>query len=97
MLHEFLACKDNVVASIGKIIKFQNSKIPNLEKVINYWLYKLPIVNDVDEGPEQHELLMKLIDSNPKSSKMILGENQKNLPHLLKIFISVLDTKLIHK
>ena len=89
--HEFLCCRDNVTASIGKILKHQSQSLTNLDEVLQFWISKLPISRDFEEGPGQHELLLDLIEKNQQK---MYGEGFKHVPQLLKIFVTILDTNM---
>lgn len=72
--------RDNGVASLGKIIKFQAGFIDvkyNCEK----WLGMLPILEDEEEMMDQHELLCDIILNK---AEIIFGDNLVNGP---KVFI----------
>lgn len=88
----YLATEDNTVASFGKIIKACSEFMPleQTKQLIEFWLYKLPLVKDKEEGIPQHHMLCEILLNKPE---MILGENHKNLAHLLKIFVKIYKKK----
>jgi importin-5 len=50
---QFHHARDNAIASIGKVIKFQREYIqsrPELGPITKYWIDNLPITHDVQEG-----------------------------------------------
>ena len=53
--------RDNAIASIGKVIKFQTGIVqsnPNYgAQLVTYWLGLLPITHDVEEAIAQYEYL----------------------------------------
>lgn len=46
--------RDNAIASIGKVIKFQNAVVQNNpnygSQLVTYWLGLLPITHDIEEA-----------------------------------------------
>merc|ERR1712151_919391 len=75
------SARDNATASIGKIIKYQGEKI-DLKTVCDKWISFLPIEEDKSEGKEQYELLCKIV---LERSDIIVGENNKDLPQIIKV------------
>lgn len=51
-------CRDNGVASIGKILQFHSNHL-DPTPYISFWISFLPLKNDKDEGIFQHELLVR--------------------------------------
>ena len=87
---EYNSAQDNVITALGKIIKYKPEEYQNLKEIINIWLYKLPITTDLAESAGQHDLLCDII---MKDSNMIFGENNKNVPHIIRILCKIVDTK----
>ena len=87
---EFYSAQDNVVTAIGKLIQHKGALYPNIKEIIDIWLEHLPIKNDLVESPGQHDLLCELII---KSSDNIFGENNKNVPKIIRILCKILNTK----
>jgi len=83
-----VSARDNAAASIGKIIKYQGEKI-NLKDVVDKWISFLPLEEDKSEGKEQYELLCDII---LKRSDVIVGENNKNLPQIIKVLSKAYKT-----
>lgn len=73
--------RDNGVAALGKIIKFQSNQV-DLKLLCPKWVNLLPIIEDNDEMFEQHELLCDLILNTPD---LILGENLTEFPSVVKV------------
>lgn len=89
--YEWGLARDNAVASLGKIIKHQGSHNVELTKsLIIQWLKYLPITYDTNECPEQHELVCDIL---LHKSELILGNNNENLPIVLRILARVYMTK----
>lgn len=84
----YVSARDNATASIGKIIKYQGEKI-NLKEVVDKWISFLPIEEDKSEGKEQYELLCDIV---LKRSDIIVGENNKNLPQIIKVLSKAYKT-----
>jgi hypothetical protein len=85
--------KDNAVASLGKMIKYQNESVilgQNLPGIINIWLKNLPILYDSSEWEEQHEFLCDIFINRPD---LILGESCCNLPSLVRLLGKIHKTK----
>ncbi len=85
--------RDNGISSLGKIIKLQGKVIPELGKAIAFWLGKMPLKTDYEEGLVQNEFLADMVMSD---CALILGANGENLERVLKIFIDVLDTPQVN-
>ena len=51
--------------------------------MIIQWLSWLPVVEDKDEAPHVYGFLCDLLDRNHPH---VLGENNQNLPSILRIF-----------
>jgi hypothetical protein len=89
--HAWGLARDNAVASLGRIIKHQASaKSDSLTQIIHQWLKFLPITYDLNECPEQHELLCDILLQKPE---FILGENISNLPNILRILSKIYKSK----
>ena len=87
---EFGSMRDNIVASLGKIIKNQFNNI-NLQEAVGVWVNNLPLRYDIEEGKVQHELLVDIIlDSN---AALVFGENGENLPRTIKVIAEAINLK----
>ena len=73
-LNMYHHARDNAIASIGKVIKFQTALVqsnPNYSaNLITYWLGLLPITHDTEEAIAQFEYLSDFLLSSPE---FILG------------------------
>ena len=87
---EYYSAQDNVITALGKLIQHHGKEYPNLKEIINKWLYKLPIVTDLTESAGQHGLLCDIVINMPD---MIFGENNKNIPHIIRTLCKVVNTK----
>ena len=87
---EYNSAQDNVITALGKLIQHHGKEYPNLKEIINKWLYHLPIVTDLAESAGQHGLLCDIVINK---SDAIFGENNKNVPHIIRILCKVVNTK----
>ena len=87
---EYRAAQDNIVTAIGKLIKFRGKEYPNLKQIIEKWLNNLPIIGDVSESAGQHDLLCDIVIQSPD---MIFGENNANVPKIIRVLCHVYDSK----
>ena len=87
---EYHSAQDNVITALGKLIKFRGNEYPNLKQIIEKWLNNLPITGDVTESAGQHDLLCDIV---LQSSDMITGENNANVPKIIRILCHVIDSK----
>ncbi|CCX33785.1 armadillo-type protein [Pyronema domesticum] len=53
---------ENACASIAKILRFNNSKVPDVQGMIGHWINTLPVVNDDEAAPYAYGFLSELID-----------------------------------
>lgn len=88
----YLATNDNTVASFGKLIKAcgESMGADKLKQLVEFWLYKLPLVKDKEEGIPQHEMFCELLKNNPT---LILGDAYQHLKHVITIFIRIYKKK----
>ncbi|CAG9316983.1 unnamed protein product [Blepharisma stoltei] len=84
--------KDNAVAALGKIIKYQSGSI-NSATIVPAWVNLLPLRRDKEEAKLMHDLLADITISN---MALTIGENNERLEHVVKIFAEILETKLIN-
>ena len=87
---EYHSAQDNVVTALGKLIHHHGEEYPNLKEIINIWLENLPITGDLAESAGQHDLLCEIVMKKPD---IIFGENNKNVPHIIRILCKVVNTK----
>ena len=87
---EYYSAQDNVITALGKIIEYKPDDYQNLKEIIDVWLHKLPITTDLAESAGQHNLLCDIV---MKRSDMIFGDNNKNVPHIIRTLCKVLETK----
>lgn len=62
-LIQFHHARDNAVASLGKVLKYQNENLnPDMcMQLIQYWLSLLPITHDIEEAQKQYDFLSDFI------------------------------------
>lgn len=78
---------DNMVSALGAIAHYQGR--PDLYPV---WLGMLPLRVDESEGPHVYNMLLDLVEAN---HPLVLGDNFANLPKLLSIFLSLVNTSFL--
>jgi hypothetical protein len=82
-------CKENTLASLTKVIRYQGDKI-NLAELTDFWVNQLPFCHDKIEGIKNHEFLVDFLIERPG---LVLGDDYKNAGKIIKVFGSILDTK----
>ena len=87
---EFHSAQDNVTTALGKIIKDKKEFYPNLREIYDIWIDNLPITGDLVESAGQHDILC---DDILKSSEIVFGENNKNVPHIIRILCKIVKSK----
>ena len=87
---EYGQAQDNIVTAIGKLIKHQGNQYSNLIEIIDQWLQHLPIIYDINESAGMHDLLCDII---LEKSDMIFGNNNKNVPKIIRILCKIIDTR----
>jgi hypothetical protein len=53
---------ENACAAIAKILHFNNSKVQDVQTVVNHWIGTLPVVNDDEAAPYAYGFLAELIE-----------------------------------
>ena len=81
--------RDNLIASVGKIIKY-HSNLVNINELVPKWLSNLPIMHDQSEAKLQHTMLCELILSN---NHIVFGANNVNLIRIMRIFGKIYKTE----
>jgi len=82
---------ENAIAAVGKICQYHSNSV-DVSKVLPVWLSWLPVTVDEVESKVTYAQLCSFIES---SNPHILGQDYANLPKILDIFSSVLDTNLV--
>ncbi|KAH3763021.1 ARM family protein [Pelomyxa schiedti] len=82
---------ENAISALAKICRHQTEYV-NLGEVLPLWLSYLPITEDEEEAHECYGILCYFIES---ANVNLLGANYGNLPHIVKIFVRVLNTALV--
>lgn len=85
---EYHAAQDNIVTALGKLIKFRGKEYSNLKEIIQKWLDNLPITGDLAESQGQHDLLCDIVIQSPD---MIFGEQNVNVPKIIRVLCKVVD------
>ena len=79
-----------MTTALGKIIKDKKEFYPNLREIYDIWIDNLPITGDLVESAGQHDILC---DDILKSSEIVFGENNKNVPHIIRILWKIVKSK----
>ena len=87
---EYHSAQDNVTTALGKIIKDKKEFYSNLREIYDIWLDNLPITADLVESAGQHDILC---DAILNSSDVVFGENNKNVPHIIRILCKIVKSK----
>ena len=87
---EYQSAQDNVTTALGKIIKDKKEFYSNLREIYDIWLDNLPITADLVESAGQHDILC---DAILNSSDVVFGENNKNVPHIIRILCKIVKSK----
>jgi len=82
---------ENAISSIGKICG-SHAGFLNIDQLILFWLSCLPTTHDKIESKLIYAQLCSFIE---KSHPSVLGKDWSNLPKIVGIFATVLDTDLI--
>lgn len=85
---QFYHARDNAIASIGKVIKFQEAYVrqnPQMaQQLSTFWINTLPITHDVEEAQLQYQYLAEFLLKDPE---FILGGNPAaSAQQIAKIF-----------
>ena len=66
---QFHHARDNGVAALGKILKYQSASI-DPPQLVPFWLGLMPLTHDMEEAKDQNEFLADTFLRDPKA---ILG------------------------
>lgn len=94
---QFHHARDNAVASIGKVIKFQEAYIRQNQQMAqmltSYWISVLPITHDIGEAQLQYQYLAEFILREPE---FILGANPtETAQQVAKVFGEAFQEKYL--
>lgn len=78
---------ENAVAALGKALQHMPG-LPDSSGVADMWVQSLPLTLDADEAKIAHKQLIGFIQN---SDQRILGANNKNLNHIVEVFVKVLS------
>eukprot|EP01080_Neovahlkampfia_damariscottae_P002593 gene2593-3554_t len=88
-----IAATCNAVSAIFKVIKYQgNMNDSKTHQLLEFWINSLPCGGDKVEAKIVHSNLVDLIKSN---SNVIFGDQNKNVPQIIKIFAKILYSDVI--
>lgn len=85
---QFHHARDNAIASLGKVLKYQKALIKSNPQIYNqlamHWLGLLPITHDKEEGSFQYECLGEMVVQEPD---VLFGQDpQGAVNQVVKIF-----------
>lgn len=89
--NQWKTARDNAVSALGKVIKYQSSKV-DLPKLVNIWVKALPLNEDDIEGQKQHKIFVEMLHNN---ADLVLGSQKENLTKVLRILCKICDTKFV--
>jgi hypothetical protein len=85
---EYQHAKDNAIASLGKVIRYQNAYVVKDQtmatQLVAYWIGLLPITHDLEEGQAQYEFLCDFLLGQP--AFIFSGDPATTAMQLAKIF-----------
>lgn len=84
---DYMKCRDNAIASIGKALKTHQEKVSSFEEVLAYWFQHLPLHADKIEAKAQNEFLSEIIEASPDR----LIPSFDHLKHLLQVFADIVS------
>ena len=82
---------DNCISALGKYIEFCSGQI-DAQAALNRWIGYLPVTGDLEEGKVIYNRLCAFIESN---SAAVLGASNENLPKVMNIFATALETEAV--
>ena len=86
-------CRDNGVASIGKIVK-SHASVFDPRLALSFWIHFLPLRHDKDEGMMQNELLLDIMREQPD---LILGNDKLGgVQKVLSIYGDIAGNKKLY-
>jgi hypothetical protein len=86
--------RDNAIAAIGRILKHQTVDTTSW---LPFWAQQLPIKHDKVEARLMHEQLATFVTQNSALVLQPEGVFHALLPHVVKVFGEILDTKVINE
>lgn len=86
---QYYHAKDNAVAALGKVLKFQQ-QCTEANSLVPHWLSLLPLTHDMEEAKIQNEFLAECILKNPT---YILGQQYERLEKFVLILGEICTKK----
>lgn len=86
---QFQHARDNAIAALGKIVKYQESQIDS-ELIIPTWISLLPLHHDMEEAKIQNEFFAEMLIKKPM---LIMGQNNEGLEQLVNILGTITTKK----
>lgn len=92
---QFHHARDNAIASVGKVIKYQKSIVQSdaamYQRLTQYWVGLLPISHDVEEAQLQFEFLGEMIVQEPQV--LFTNDPQSAVKQVVKILAEAFQDK----
>lgn len=92
-LKQYNHAKDNAVAALGKIIKYQTSTIDPAQ-FVPHWISMLPLKHDIDESQGQNEIFAQILTEQPL---LVLGEQFQRFEQVILILGEILQKKYVNE
>lgn len=89
---EQITSTENAISAVTKILKYNPTGV-NVDEVLPHWLSWLPVIEEEEEAPHVYGYLCDLIEAN---HPLVLGVDNTNLPHLVKIFAQAFEAEVIN-
>jgi len=86
-MFKFQHARDNAIAALGKVIRFQNTCV-NAVDLVAHWVNLLPLEKDYIEAKFCNEFLAESVMQNPQ---VILGPNNERLEKFVMILGEICD------
>ena len=86
---QYYHAKDNAVAALGKVLKFQQ-QCTEANSLVPHWLNLLPLTHDMEEAKIQNEFLAQSILKMPT---YILGQQYERLEKFVMILGEICTKK----
>lgn len=81
---ENIQATENAISAVTKILKFNNTSLPNVNQLLPTWFSWLPVYDDSEETPFVYGYLCDLVESN---NEIILGVNHCNIPRIIQVIV----------
>lgn len=87
---QFHHARDNAVAALGKVLKYQPGAAEESAQLISSWMSLLPLTHDMEEAQIQNEFLAEQLLKSPQA---VVGANYERLEQLVLILGDICTKK----